>query len=93
MVNLYLPHLDSNVKATPNQCNTNYVTLLRILIHTEEKPYDKPVYTGEESYIYDFIIVSLINNMIHKNNTLSNLLVKINHLSHRESLTSKILLI
>ena len=38
-----------------------YVTLLRILIHTEEKPYDKSVHTGEEPYIYDFIIVCLFN--------------------------------
>ena len=37
------------------------ITLLRILIHTEEKPYDKSVHTGEEPYIYDFIIVRLIN--------------------------------
>ena len=36
-------------------------TLFRILIHTEEKPYDKSVHTGEEPYIYDFIIVRLIN--------------------------------
>ena len=34
--------------------------VLRILIHTEEKPYDKSVHTVEEPYIYDFIIVSLI---------------------------------
>ena len=51
-----------NVKTTSNQCYTKYVTLLRILIHTEEKPYDKSVHTGEEPYIYDFIIVSLNNN-------------------------------
>ena len=38
-----------------------YVTLLRILIQTEGKPYDKSVHTGEEPYIYDFIIVRLIN--------------------------------
>ena len=38
-----------------------YVTLLRILITTEEKPYDKSVHTGEEPYIYHFIIVRLIN--------------------------------
>ena len=37
------------------------VTLLRILIHTEEKPYDKSVHTGEEPYIYDFITVSPVN--------------------------------
>ena len=36
-------------------------TLLRILIHTGEKPYDKSVHTGEEPYIDGFIIVSLIN--------------------------------
>ena len=60
MVNLYLPHLFFNVKTTSKQCYTKYVTLLRILIHTEEKPYDKSVHTGEEPYIYDYIIVSLI---------------------------------
>ena len=37
------------------------LTLLRILIHTEEKPYDKSVHTGEEPYIYGFISVSFIN--------------------------------
>ena len=31
-----------------------------MLIHTEEKPYGKSIYTGEEPYIYDFIIVCLI---------------------------------
>ena len=36
------------------------MTLLKILIHTEEK-HEKSVHTGEEPYIYDFIIVSLIN--------------------------------
>ena len=35
--------------------------IMKNLIHTEEKPYDKSVHTGEEPYIYDFIIVSLIN--------------------------------
>ena len=35
--------------------------LICMLIHTEEKPYDKSVHTWEEPYIYDFIIVSLIN--------------------------------
>ena len=29
-------------------------------IHTKEKPYGKSIHTGEEPYIYDFIIVSLI---------------------------------
>ena len=58
---MYLPHLVSNIKTTSSQCDTYYVTLLRILIHTEEKPYDKSVHTGEEPYIYDFIIVGLIN--------------------------------
>ena len=37
------------------------VTLLTVLIHTEEEPHDKSVHTREEPYIYDFIIVSLIN--------------------------------
>ena len=58
---LYLTHLLSNIKTTSSQCYTKYETLLRILIHTEEKPYDKSVHTGEEPYIYDFIIVRLIN--------------------------------
>ena len=31
----------------------------KILIHTEENPYDKSVHTGEEPYIYDFIIVKV----------------------------------
>ena len=58
---LYLPRLVSNVKTTSSQCYTIYVTLLKILIHTEEKHYDKSVHTREEPYISDFIIVSLIN--------------------------------
>ena len=35
--------------------------IIKNLIHTEEKPYYKSVHTGEEPYIYDFIIVRLIN--------------------------------
>ena len=31
-----------------------------MLIHTEEKLYGKSIHTGEEPYIYGFIIVSLI---------------------------------
>ena len=31
-----------------------------MLIHTEEKPYGLSIHEGEEPYIYDFIIVSLI---------------------------------
>ena len=58
---LYITHLVSNIKTTSSQYYTLYVTLLRILIHTEEKPYEKSVHTGEKSYIYDFIIVRLIN--------------------------------
>ena len=58
---LTLSHLVSNVKTTSNQCYTKYVTLLKTLIHTEEKPYDKSVHSGEEPYTYYFIIVSLIN--------------------------------
>ena len=58
---LYLSHLVSNVKTTSNQCYTSYVTLLKILIHQVEKPIGKSVHTGEEPYIYGFIIVSLIN--------------------------------
>ena len=38
-----------------------------MLIHTEEKSYDKSIHTGEEPYIYDFIIVSLIKKPVHKN--------------------------
>ena len=37
---------------------------IKNLIHTEEKPYDKSVHTGEEPYIYDFIIVRLINKPV-----------------------------
>ena len=58
---LYLPHLVSNIKTTSNQCNTLYNNIIKI-IHPEKKPYDKSVHTGEEPYIYYFIIVSLINN-------------------------------
>ena len=61
MVTPDLPHLVSTVKTTSSQCYTKYLTLLRILIHTEEKPYDKSVHTGEEPYIYGFIIVILID--------------------------------
>ena len=64
MVTPDLPHLVSNVKTTSSQCYTSYLTLLRILIHTEEKPYDKSVNTGEEPYIYGFIIVSLNNKPV-----------------------------
>ena len=35
--------------------------ILSILIHTEEKPYDKSVHTGEEPYIYDLTIVRLVD--------------------------------
>ena len=35
--------------------------IIKILIPTEDKPYDTSVHTGEEPYIYDFVIVSLIN--------------------------------
>ena len=31
-----------------------------MLIHTEEKRYGKSIHAGEEPYIYDFNIVSLI---------------------------------
>ena len=55
-----LPHLVSNVKTTSNQCYILYVTLSRILIHTEEKPYGKSIHAGEEPYIYNFIIVNFI---------------------------------
>ena len=54
---LYLPHLVFNVNTTSKLCYTYYVTLLRILMHTEEKPNGKSIHTGEEPYIYDFIIV------------------------------------
>ena len=69
------------------------VTLLRILIHTEEKPYDKSVHTGEEPSIYDYITVSPVNKHDSREYPLSNLLVRINPFSHGERLASKILLI
>ena len=37
-----------------------YVTLLRMLVHTEEKPIGKLTRAGEEPYIYDFKIASFI---------------------------------
>ena len=52
---LYGDNYTYHINATRN------INIVSILIHTEEKPYDKSVHTGEESYIYDFIIVSLIN--------------------------------
>ena len=64
-----------------------------MLIHTEEKPHDKSIHTGEELYIYDFIIVSFIEKTVYKNNPLSNLLVKINYFVHKELLAAKLLLI
>ena len=57
----------------------------------QEKPYDKSVHTGEEPYIYDFIIVRLINKSASQKYPLSNLLVKINHFGHRYFLASKVL--
>ena len=80
---MYLTHLVSNIKTTSSQCYTSYVTLLRNLIRTEEKSYDKSVHIGEEPYIYDFIIVRLINKSASQKYPLSNLLVKINHFGHR----------
>ena len=71
----------------------NIMSLLRILIHTEEKPYDKSVHTGEEPYIYDFINVRLINKPASQKYPLSNLLVKINHFGHKYLLASKVLLV
>ena len=47
---------------------------------TEEKFYDKLAHTGEEPYIYDFIIVSLINKPGSQEYPLSNILVKIKQL-------------
>ena len=64
-----------------------------MLIHTEEKPYCKSIHKGEEPYIYNFIIASLTKTPVHKNNPLSNLLVKINYYGHRELLAPKVLLI
>ena len=63
-----------------------------MLIYTEEKPYGKSIHTGEEPYIYAFIIVSLMINPVHKNYSLSNLLVKINFFGQRELLAQKVLL-
>ena len=59
-----------------------------MLIHTEEKPYGKSIHTGEEPYIYDFIIVSLIKT-VYKNNPLSKLLVKINYFGLRDLLAQR----
>ena len=64
-----------------------------MLIHTEEIPYGKSIHTGEEPYIYDITIVSLIKNPVHKKHSLSNLLVKINYFGHREFLAPNVLLI
>ena len=64
-----------------------------MLIHTEEKPYGKSIHTGEEPYIYDFLIVSIVKNPVHKNNPMSNLLVKINYFGRRELLVPNVLLI
>ena len=61
-----------------------------MLIHTEETPYGKSIHTGEEPYIYDFIILSVIKNLVHKNKPLSIVLVKINYLGHRELLAPKV---
>ena len=51
-------------------------------IHTEEKPYGKSIHAGEEPYIYDTIIVSLIKSPVHKTYPLSNPLVKISFFVH-----------
>ena len=56
-----------------------------------EKPYGKSIHTGEEPYIYDFIIVSFIKILVYRNNPLSNLLVKINYFVHGELLATKLL--
>ena len=61
--------------------------------YTQEKPHDKSSHTGEEPYIYDFIIVSFINKTVHKNSPLSNHLVKKNYFVHRELFGAKLLLI
>ena len=37
-----------------------WAVTLRMLIHIEEKLYDKSIHTGEEPFIYDFIIVRFI---------------------------------
>ena len=59
-------------------------------IHTVEKPYDKSIHTGEEPYIYDIIIASLIKNPVHKSYFLPHLLVKMNYFVH---LVTKLFLI
>ena len=51
-----------------------------MLIHTEKKPYGKSIHTGEEPYICK----PHEKNLGHKNNPLSNLLIKINYFGHRE---------
>ena len=63
-----------------------------MLIFTEEKPYGKSIHAGEEPYINDFIIVSFVKKPVHKNNPLSNLLVKIYYFVHRELLAANLLL-
>ena len=90
-LHLYLPHQVSNIKTTSNQCYTLYVTLLRILIHTEENPYGMSIHAGDEPYIYGLIVVSFVKNQVHKNNPLSNLLGKINYFVHRELMMAKLL--
>ena len=40
----------------------------------------------------NLISMVLLINLVHKNNPLSNLLVKINHFGHRELSASKVLL-
>ena len=62
-----------------------------MLIHTKDKPYGKSIHTGEEPYIYDFIIEASLKK-VHKNNPLSNLLVKINYFGLRKLLAPKVLL-
>ena len=65
-----------------------------MLIHTEEKPSDKSIHTGEEPYIYDFIIESFIKKSrftIYKNNPLSNLLVKIKLFCSQRTIGHKVI--
>ena len=61
-----------------------------MLIHAEEKPYGKSIHTEEEHHIYDFIIVRLNENPVHKSYPLPILLVKINHILFTETLGRRV---
>ena len=56
-----------------------------MLIHTEEKPYGKSIHTGEEPYIYDFIIVSFIKKLITRIISCQTYLLKLTYLFSQNS--------